>query len=84
MAIETTTTMDSPRFSYTWDHELIDHDSAWDTLFPFDQYAIAEWAAKACEKYRRMTPLDPPKVIPPDASNGDLIHEEFPLEYILA
>jgi hypothetical protein len=83
MAIETTIAMDSPRFSYTWDHELIDHNSAWDTLSGEVRDLIVEWAAKACEKYRRMTPLDPPKVVPPDASNGDPIYEEFPLEYIL-
>jgi hypothetical protein len=76
--------MDSPRFSYTWDHELIDHNSAWDALSGEMQDLIVEWATDACEKYRRMSPLDPPEVVLPGASNGDLIYEEFPLEYILA
>jgi hypothetical protein len=47
------------------------------------QDLIVEWAADACEKYRRMSPLDPPEVVLPGAPNGDPIYEEFPLEYIL-
>jgi hypothetical protein len=83
MAIETTTTMNSPRFSYSYDHELVDHQGVWDTLSEEVQYSIIEWTTDACEKYRRMSPIDYPEVLSHDDPCGDLIHEEFPLEYIL-